>query len=332
MAKAIRWWAAGATVAAAAGAAGTVLASASSQRRRGRAAVGSLPDRPAAKDLTVTASDGARLHVLTAGRGRPLLLVHGVTLSAELWRNQFADLAGDFAVHAVDQRGHGRSGLGSDPLDVPRLARDLAEVAEHLDLRDAVLVGHSLGGMVTLRAVQDHPHLFGDRIGAVVLMSTASGPLTPLHPNRWARIVEATEKGMRKGTGRSKRPLLADDLAGWMGARMQMGPGVPPGEVEFVRRIISDTAPATLADVWESMLNIDMRKALPTLRIPTTVVVGSRDLLTPPRMARAMAEHLPDAELVVLPGCGHYPMLERREDTARLIRAAAGRHAATEAA
>ncbi len=84
------------------------------------------------------------------------MLLHGITFSARTWTYQFEDLALRYRLLAVDQRGHGASKGGTGKWDLGRLALDLAELLERLDLRDAVLVGHSMGGMVALRFALDH--------------------------------------------------------------------------------------------------------------------------------------------------------------------------------
>ncbi|EQD56452.1 non-heme haloperoxidase Hpx, partial [mine drainage metagenome] len=160
-----------------------------------------LPD-----DVThhnVDTDDGGRIHVIERGQGRPLVLLHGVTLSASIWPFQMADLSEDFRVVALDQRGHGlsipgkdgfgrdgfgRDGFGEGPSMTSyepagsavtrRMALDLDQVFEALDVHDAVLAGHSMGGMVALEYVTGMGRLAaGDRVSALALVSTSAGPI-----------------------------------------------------------------------------------------------------------------------------------------------------------
>lgn len=124
-------------------------------RSAGLERVVALPPR------TIVTSDGAELAVIERGHGRPVVLVHGVVLSSLCWHRQLEDLGGEARVIAYDQRGHGESTSGRQGLTLDRLADDLFEVLERLDVRGAVLVGHSLGGMVAMRLLARHPDLVG---------------------------------------------------------------------------------------------------------------------------------------------------------------------------
>ncbi|HET6794878.1 MAG TPA: alpha/beta hydrolase, partial [Acidimicrobiales bacterium] len=309
--------------AAVAGGAGVLKVATSRRRRAGARALDSRPEPVAGRPWTVLMPDGATLHGVTAGSGRPLVLVHGVTLGLDVWHNQLRDLHGDFRVIAYDQRGHGRADFGSEPLTVPRLARDLAHLLDSHELTDAVLVGHSLGGMVALQMARDLPEVMDRRVSALMLLSTSAGPLTPLPPPAWQRVVHLSEPAVRRvleqAARRTERMATEEDFA-FLAARVSFGRDPDPADVELARRLGHDSAPRVLADLWDSMLNIDLSEACVDLRLPAMVVVGSRDVLTPPRMARAMARRIRGAELVVLPGCGHMPMLERRHDLACLVR------------
>ncbi len=93
---------------------------------------------------TVATPDGGELHVIERGEGRPLVLLHGITLRADVWAPQFHQLAGRYRVIAPDLRGHGRSTAGSDGFGLLRLATDVATLLDALDLHEVVLVGHSM--------------------------------------------------------------------------------------------------------------------------------------------------------------------------------------------
>src|SRR4051794_2011100 len=153
------------------------------RRERGR------PD-PAANDVfelpddTVSHSfpmdDGGVINVIERGAGRPLVLLHGITLTSEVWTYQLHDLADRFRVIALDQRGHGRSTDGEAGLVLRRLGADLATVLAHMDLCDAVVVGHSMGGMVLQQFAVDHPDVVHQRVSGIVLLSTTSRPAPPV--------------------------------------------------------------------------------------------------------------------------------------------------------
>ena len=161
------------------------------------APAGSTPDPdlslPAGESLAVTTDDGARLAVTVAGRaaeGRggspaahPVVLPHCWTGSRAVWAPVARRLVD--AGHPVvlyDQRGHGDSTLGRHAISVDRLGADLGTVLDHLDLRDAVLAGHSMGGMTVMAHACRQAGRLGERARGLVLVATAAHGLGNLQP------------------------------------------------------------------------------------------------------------------------------------------------------
>jgi len=277
-----------------------------------------------ARRLHVATDDGGRLHAVERGRGRPLVLLHGVTLSGVAWHFQLLDLADRFRVLVVDHRGHGRSEAGSDRSSLGRLARDLRAVLVDLDLRDALVVGHSMGGMVLGRFCADHPAVLDERVAGLGFVSTAANFAFAV-PG-WQALVAATTpvaaRGMRLSGRLPGGYLPANDLS-YLLARVGFGPRPSPRLVELGRLMSAATPPAVLAELWPDIVGLDLRAELRSVDLPATVVVGTADRLTPPRRARELATCLPGAELTVLEGAGHMAMLERRQEVnAALVRLA----------
>jgi pimeloyl-ACP methyl ester carboxylesterase len=115
--------------------------------------------------------DGGTVHLIEQGEGRPVVLLHGVTLRADAWAPQFHLLADRYRVIAVDLRGHGGSLAGDDGYGIPRLAADLTTVLDGLDLRDAIVVGHSMGGMTAMQFCGDHPDVLAHRVAGLVFLA-----------------------------------------------------------------------------------------------------------------------------------------------------------------
>ncbi|MGO9158125.1 alpha/beta fold hydrolase [Mycobacterium sp.] len=123
-----------------------------------------LMAEPQGEEILISRSDGTLLRALVAGQGPPVIFVHGYTATIAEWNFVWDELvAKGFRVIAFDQRGHGGSTLGSDGVGSEPMATDVAAVLRHFDIRDGVLVGHSMGGFVTIRAMIDHPDLAGAR-------------------------------------------------------------------------------------------------------------------------------------------------------------------------
>ena len=269
----------------------------------------------------VPTSDHGSLHVVEVGPADapPIVLLHGITLSALTWTYQLRDLGDRHRLLAVDHRGHGSSKPGTSPWHLDRLAVDLSELLVHLDLRDAVVVGHSMGGMVALRCALDHAAVWRERVRGLVLMSTSGGPVVRLAA--YSALADAVTPSARYALSLGERlpgGMFANNDLSYVIFRLGMGRDPSPEHVELNRRMTAGTPVSVWGELMTGVAGFDVRDRLGELvDVPALVVVGTRDLLTPPSAARDLVAGLPAARpLVVLPGSGHMPMLERRAEVA----------------
>ncbi|ANS65822.1 hydrolase [Streptomyces lincolnensis] len=290
--------------------------------RLGHVTTGPYTPPVPARELTAVSADGARLHVEVHGPdGAPaVVLAHGWTCSTAFWAAQIRALAADHRVIAYDQRGHGRS-PASPACSPEALADDLEAVLEAtLAPRErAVIAGHSMGGM-TVMAAAGRPGL-REHAAAVLLCSTGSSRL----------VAEATVLPMRPGRVRtwlthhvlgSRAPLgPVTPLARRILKYATMGAGSAPAMVEACARIVH-ACPRRVRYAWAHVLDLlDLDHAVRELRVPTVVVVGTADRLTPPAQARSLAAALPDCLGVTeLPGVGHMTPVEAPEPVSARIR------------
>ncbi|MEU6448209.1 alpha/beta hydrolase [Streptomyces sp. NPDC046979] len=281
-----------------------------------------------ARELTVTAADGARIHVEVHGpEGAPaVVLAHGWCCSTSFWAAQVRELAADHRVVAYDQRGHGRSpanpAYGTEPL-----ADDLEAVLEATLApgERAVVAGHSMGGMTVMAAatrfaVREH-------VAAVLLCSTGSSRLVAS-----ATVVPLGEGRVRTWLTRrilgSRAPLgPVTPLARRILRYGTMGPGSRPDMIEACARIVH-ACPRRVRHGWSQVLDLlDLDHGVRELRMPVEVVVGTADRLTPPVQARSLAAALPDCVgLTELEGLGHMTPVEAPELVTGKIRALAAAH------
>ncbi len=267
--------------------------------------------------LEVTTSDGATLavDVLGPADGPTVVLAHCWGGHIDNWSLVAGPLLErGHRVVRWHQRGHGPSTVGEHGFAVERFGADLAEVLEALDLRDAVVAGHSLGGMTVQAFAIGHPEVAADRTRGLVLVATSAGGLatTPL-----GRV---TEPLARVG------PHVDRALSGRYGhllVRGTLGRGATHAAVRATRDHFVGTPFATRHGILQSVTAMDLRRAGATISLPTTVVVGRRDPLTPPRHSRLMASTIPAARLVELPGRGHMLPLEAPDEIVEII---AGHH------
>ncbi|MGP4087074.1 alpha/beta fold hydrolase [Streptomyces sp. KR55] len=268
-----------------------------------------------AHELTVTSADGSRLHVEVHGpeQAPPVVLVHGWTCSTAFWAAQIRALAADHRVIAYDQRGHGRS-PESPACSTQALADDLEAVlaATLAPGERAVIAGHSMGGM-TVMAASARPR-FQAHAAAVLLCSTGSSRLVaestvlPLRAGRLRTALTRRVLGSRAPLG----PVTP--IARWILKYATMGAGSAPHMVEACARIVH-ACPRKVRHAWSHVLDLlDLDHGVRELAVPTAVVVGSHDRLTPPVHSRALVAALPQCVgLTELPGLGHMTPVEAPE-------------------
>jgi pimeloyl-ACP methyl ester carboxylesterase len=261
----------------------------------------------------VPVSDGGRIHAVERGEGRPIVLLHGITLGIGTWAPQLRDLDG--RVVALSSRGHGQSRAGTEGYGFDRLGSDLLEVLDALAVSDAVLVGHSMGGMVAQLLAVDRPEELARHVQRMVLVATSPGPMAraPLGSAFVAGATRVLGHAERRGRG----PLPAG-LTVW-GARTAFGVAPSAAEVALVRGMLDAMSPTALAGLLPPLVAFDVRSRIGSIRLPTHVVGGSRDVLTPPRTLRAISARVPGATATFLPGCGHMVMLERPEELSAIV-------------
>ncbi|MCU1352645.1 MAG: putative hydrolase or acyltransferase of alpha/beta superfamily [Acidimicrobiales bacterium] len=272
-----------------------------------------LPDDVVHHDL-VTPDDGT-LHLVERGHGRPLVLLHGITLRSDLWSPQLHQLSDRYRVIAVDLRGHGRSRPGTDGYGLAHLATDLRTVLEALDLHGAVLVGHSMGGMTAMQFCGLYPKVLDERVAGIVFVATRAHQVYPPYLRR--AVQELTARGQAHLDGGGSLPDHAATRRRM--TRLAFGSRPPRRALELTAEMGASIAPDAFIASAQGMLDHDARDALRHTNTPSLVVVGTRDLLTPVPAARHLAHLLPRSELVVLPGAGHQLMQERPAELAELI-------------
>ena len=270
---------------------------------------------PEFDDAHVIAShDGGVLYTISRGEGPTVLFAHGVTLSSRVFAKQFDSFpAAGFRAVAFDARGHGESQLGESGHSIENLGEDIRTVLEYLDLHDVILVGHSMGGMGVQSFLVHHPDIAAERIKGVVLQSTATR--MPMSGARRTRGLVETLSGLTPDAGM----LMRQKNLGLLLARIGFGEQPFASHVEATRQMLGACSKATIRDATKALLQLDFTEQLPSFTLPTLIVVGTHDAITPPSDAHLMAELIPHAELVEIPDAGHMLMYERTEDLDELI-------------
>jgi pimeloyl-ACP methyl ester carboxylesterase len=265
------------------------------------------------KPIDVVVDDGITIHGVEVGEGQPIVFLHGVALSVATWPYQFAGLRDRHRVIALDARGHGESKCEHPQWGVDRMASDVAQVLSRLDLRDAILVGHSMGGMITQQLCVDFPDLARERVAGVVLLSTAAS-ISQGVPGFRQFNRRAMQPGSRAVNRVGRMPSVMPPAEyGYAIARLGLGVHPDPRHVTHTQNMIASFPTSSMAALMPQVAGFEVRHKLKNFPVPALIITGSRDLLTPPRLGKEMAKRIPKAEFEVVPGAGHMLMMERAQ-------------------
>jgi 3-oxoadipate enol-lactonase len=246
-----------------------------------------------------------RMAVWTWGSGEPLVLLHPLAMSGELWGPLAEQLAGEFQVFAPDLRGHGGTSWDRDGFSERDMAADLVQALDTLSMGPVHLLGMSMGGSVAMTFAGLYP----DRVRSLTLADTTAW-YGETAVSDWA---ERAEKAV--SVPRTKQLTFQVDR--WFTETFRTE---HPTEVDRVSRIFVATDSEAHAAACRMMGSLDARDLLASIPARTLVLVGAEDYATPPDMAKQLAESIPDAKLLVLPALRHMSLIEQ-PSLAGLIRA-----------
>jgi 3-oxoadipate enol-lactonase len=243
------------------------------------------------------------LAYIDRGKGRPILLVHGFPLDHTMWNPQIEVLSDQYRVIAPDLRGFGQSLLGQiDPtrgLSMEQYADDLSELLDALQISEPIaLLGLSMGGYIAWQFIRKFPK----RVRSLVQLDTRA-------------IADNDE-------ARAGRIKMAENVAEWGAARVaeMMGPKLfrqqafttQPEIITATRRVVESTSPAAISAAQRGMAaRPDVTDQLPKITVPTLVIVGDQDVISPPAEMQSIAAAIPGAKFVVIPDSGHMTTLEQ---------------------
>jgi 3-oxoadipate enol-lactonase len=243
---------------------------------------------------------GRKIHYLdTGGEGIPVLLLHAFPLSSAMWEPQVESLRDRFRFIAPDLSGFGGSDAPEDGYSMGAWADEVTGLLDELGLDQVVLVGLSMGGYLAFECLRRFP----ERISALVLADTRAEADPPEGLEKRTK-----QQGMvREG----KRDELIDALVGALLGEATLAK--KPDVVERVR-ILMDNQPAGFIGALEALkTRPDSTDELAGIKVPTLIVVGENDAVTPPDASRKLHEHIAGSRLVVIPEAGHLSNLEAPE-------------------
>jgi non-heme chloroperoxidase len=256
----------------------------------------------------VTASDGVLLHYRSRGSGRPLVLVHGWSMNGRFFDRNVDALAEHFRVITVDVRGHGRSRRDLIHLTMEQTGKDLNSVFEHLDLRDAVLGGWSMG----MNVVYNYLDAFGTgRLAGVIdidmtpYLFAEEGYEHGVFGNLDAMASLAVQRQMvadREGLGATLIPAM-----------FAAGSTVDPETLEWWLDESTTVPDLTALALWVSFSSQDFRPLLPKIDVPVLLAHGRKSQIYPTPVWEYLAQHIPTTTVAIFENSGHSPFWEEPE-------------------
>ncbi len=247
--------------------------------------------------------EGLRIAYQRAGRGEPLVLIHGGMEDSRSWRPQIEALADEFTVLAWDAPGCGRSSDVPESWRLPDYADALASWLDGVGIVSAHLLGLSWGSSIAIETCRRHPSL----PASLILASAYAGWAGSLSPEETAARLESV--------------LAAADLPpeqaieGWLGI---FSSPVSSDVLEELKTVWADNSglkkPGGYRASVRSMAEADLRAALPGIGVPTLLLYGELDRRSPLQVAEALQGQIPSSRLAVIKGVGHLANVEAPDE------------------
>lgn len=241
-------------------------------------------------------ANGATIYYTEQGHGLPVILVHGFPLDHRIWKHQVDALSRQYRVIAPDLPGFGQSGA-TPPFSIQSLAETLHHFARSIDACPFVLGGLSMGGYVALAYAVEYPT---DLKGLMLIDTRCEADTMEAKENRLRMIDVCNQKG----------PAAIADL---MVSKM-LAPGADAAVRTDLMRIMQECPSPAIVQALQAMHDrADYRDKLASIAVPTLVIVGESDAITPPDGAIAMSREIPQSKVCVIHGAGHLAPMERPE-------------------
>ncbi len=248
----------------------------------------------------VERDDGARIYYSVQGEGTPMMLIHGYPLNGGLFRDNVAALAASYQVIVPDLRGFGRSEAPSDQASIEVYAQDMVAVMDELGVQTAVIAGMSMGGMTVFEMYRQAP----ERFSGMVLIDTSHTAPMPGEAGLWTGTAQQAQQ---MGVASLINSLLPDMLTGI--TRM-----TDTGLVTYLSGLINQASVNGAVGGGNALANRpDSTATLATINVPTLIVVGKDDSLTPFEIAKQMNQGIAGSTLTIIEGASHAAVLEKAE-------------------
>ena len=255
-----------------------------------------LPSFTHAGSGTIGTRDGQHLFTIDKGAGRPVVFIHGWTLSSAIWSVQIEALASQgLRAIAYDRRGHGQSSKPETGYDYEALTTDLATLLDKLDLGDVVLVGHSMGAGEVVRYLARHGSA---RVGRVMLVA----PTTP-----YALKTDDNPQGVDREVYNGMVAALQSNRYGYLasGAPGLLGRNAEPELIEWAMAIALQAAPQAQIGCLRAFSETDFRPDLRAVTVPALIAYGTADSPIAPINAQRTQAGIAGSRVEIYEGAPH---------------------------
>lgn len=242
----------------------------------------------------------------TEGNGPPVVLVHGLGLDRNMWTWQIDALAGRFFLVRYDLLGHGESDKPPGPYPMERFVDQLSALVDGLKLDKMGLVGFSLGGLIVQAFTLAHP----GRVSALAILNAAHNRTGAQR----AAVLERVDQAVRSGP----QATVEAALERWFTADFARR---RPNVLDQVRQWVIANDPRVYPEIYRLLAegDADLADAVREIRCPTLVMTGEEDFGNSPEMAERLAELVPGAQVVIVPGVRHMGLVENPDAFASVL-------------
>jgi pimeloyl-ACP methyl ester carboxylesterase len=247
---------------------------------------------------TVTTNGVKMNYVDTGGSGTPVLLVHGFPLNLGMWRPQIDSLGERWRIIAPDLKGAGESNGPDDPAEytMDSYADELKGLIDELDIDNVILAGLSMGGYVAFAFLRKYP----EAVTALVLADTRAEADPPEGVEKRSKQQDQVRSEGTSGLIEGLTGALLSDYT----------KDNRPDVVKTVRAVMDNPARSFIGELEAMKARPASTDDLTSISVPTLIVVGEHDAITPPDASRNMHEHIKGSRLTVIPEAGHLSNLE----------------------
>lgn len=255
--------------------------------------------------------DGEIYYEVRGSEGKWLTFIHGAYASHRWWKFQVDELSKDYRTLALDLRGHGNSSPLRNKVTLDKLAEDVHKLHEHLGIKETVLIGWSLGGMVSMK----YAILYPEVVRGLVLISTR------MRRRRFFRILAAANNLMARLRSMLDFMMIADSMEKSIPdyekeLREALKKGLPEDvPLDYLEDLTKDFLRASFKESFDfivkSIANFRLDDGVRNIRAPTLIMVGDKDSRTPPKLSEEIHRNIANSKLKIIPGGSHYMIVEQ---------------------